>query len=378
MLNTLDVERPDSFFRGHIPALDGLRGLAIAMVMVSHFIFRELFSDEATYRTVQGGWLGVDMFFVLSGFLITGILSDSRHKATGYWSTFYRRRVLRIFPLYYFVVLLVWLTVLFWEHAPDRLQGYDSFGWFFAFAPNIAMALKGDWLYHSHVFSLNHLWSVAVEEQFYILWPLIVRLLPPRVLLLLCALLVHFSTDIRHATDMAFSSNGSWTLASYMLPYCRMDGLAAGSFLAVFFRLGWQQFVPFDRWVVRGLLIWMGLRMLDSVAYGSTQYLGTLSALTFASLLYLSLNPNPGGFVRRMCEAPFLRHLGQYSYGLYIFHEMFKYAWLHGFGDRLLESGWHPALIQTSYAVLAFGGSYVAARLSWRLIEGPFLKLKRR
>ena len=106
MLNTPDVERPDSFFRGHIPALDGLRGLAIAMVMVSHFIFRELFSDEATYRTVQGGWLGVDMFFVLSGFLITRVLWHGLQSSrTIDFSAFYARRVLRLLPAFLLVGL---------------------------------------------------------------------------------------------------------------------------------------------------------------------------------------------------------------------------------------------------------------------------------
>lgn len=371
-------ERSDYPFRGHLPALDGIRGLAIVLVMISHFLFRELFHSQTTFNLVQCGWLGVDLFFVLSGFLITGILVDSRERTEGYWSRFYRRRVLRIFPLYYFSVIFVWLTVLFVEHAPERLHGWDSFGWFFGFAPNIAMALKGNWLYHSHIFSLNHLWSVAVEEQFYILWPLIVRLLPPRMLLMLCALLVHFSTDIRHWTDTDFGGNGGWTLASYMLPYCRMDGLAAGSFLAVLLRLGWQQFIPYDRWIVRILLIWMGWRMLDAVAFGSTQYLGTLSALTFAALLYLALNPDPKALLRRFFENRFLMHLGQFSYGLYVFHELFKYTWMHWFGDRLLASGWHPVVIQTVFVLLAFGGSYVAARVSWMVLEKPFLRLKER
>lgn len=365
-------------FRGHIPALDGLRGLAIAMVMVAHFIFRPLFTDESTYRLIQGGWLGVDLFFVLSGFLITGILSDAKSRPEGYWGRFYRRRLLRIFPLYYFSVLVVWLTVVFVEQAPERLSGYDSFGWFWAFAPNIAIALKGDWLYHSHIFSLNHLWSVAVEEQFYLVWPFLVWVLPQRWLLVLCALLVHFSVDLRHWADTEFGGNGGWTLASYMLPFCRMDGLAAGGFLAVLLRLGWTRYIPYDRWMVRILLVWTGWRMLDAVAYGSTQYLGTLSALTFACLLYLALNPHPFALVRRLCETRLLRHLGKYSYGLYVFHEMFKITWEHAFGNWLLASGWPPVVIQLTYILLASAGSYGLARASWALIEGPFLRMKER
>ena len=125
----------------------------------------------------QAGWLGVDMFFVLSGFLITGILLDTRLNKN-YWSSFYKRRVLRILPLYYFVVTVTWLTVIFIEKTPERLHGYDSFAWFFTFTPNIAISLKtmalgqNAWHSHSNVFNLNHLWSLAVEEQFYLVWPL--------------------------------------------------------------------------------------------------------------------------------------------------------------------------------------------------------------
>ncbi|HAD14895.1 MAG TPA: hypothetical protein DCF33_20900, partial [Saprospirales bacterium] len=125
-------------FRGHIPALDGVRGIAILTVLLSHFLTREYFSNERTFYIVQNGWMGVDLFFVLSGFLITGILLDSREKPN-YWQKFYKNRALRILPLYYFVVLVTWLTILYVEKAPERLQGYDSFVWFFTFTPNIAM-----------------------------------------------------------------------------------------------------------------------------------------------------------------------------------------------------------------------------------------------
>lgn len=361
-------------YRGHIPALDGIRGLAILLVMLSHFFLPEFFSNHTHYRVLQLGWLGVDMFFVLSGFLITGILSDTRHKTSGYWTGFIKRRILRIFPLYYASVLIVWLTVIFIEHAPDRLQGYDSFTWFFAFAPNIAMALKDNWLYHSHVFSLNHLWSVAIEEQFYLLWPLIVWLLPQRALLALCAAIVLFSTQIRLQTDAYFGH--SWTLAAYMLPWCRMDGLAIGGFLAILFRLGWERYLPFDRWIMRITIVVAAVLLIRQAIYGSQQTIATISALGFAALLYLALNPDPKGWVRQLCEHPFLMHLGKYSYGLYVFHEMFKYAWLEGFGNWLLHGGWPLWIGQIIFIVLAGLGSYVLARISWKLIEQPFLKWK--
>jgi peptidoglycan/LPS O-acetylase OafA/YrhL len=361
-----------SFFRGKIPALDGVRGLAVLLVLLSHFLLKEFWANEKLYVLAQAGWLGVDLFFVLSGFLITGILVESRD-SPNYWSSFYKRRVLRIFPLYYFVVVVTWLTIIFIEKAPDRLSGYDSFAWFFTFTPNIAMALKNGWLYHSHVFNLNHLWSLAVEEQFYIFWPFIVRFLPMRWLAALCVGLICVSTPIR---AWSAGAQGVDSVASYVLPFTRMDGLAAGSFLAVFFRLDLQSFIPYHKWLVRLVFVWTGWEIAQIFLHGTEFRLYTLSALFFASLLYLSLNTDRNALVRRVCENAFLRDLGKYSFGLYVFHLMFEYVWLGTFGNRLLHSNLHPAVGQMIYVLLAFAGTYLLARLSWILIEKPFLKLK--
>lgn len=361
-----------NFFSGKIIALDGVRGLAVLLVLLSHFLLRDFWTDERTYFIAQAGWLGVDLFFVLSGFLITGILLDSRD-SKNYWSSFYKRRVLRIFPLYFFVVTATWLTILFIEKAPERLQGYDSFAWYFTFTPNIAMALKNNWLYHSHIFDLNHLWSLAVEEQFYIFWPLIVRFVPVRWLAALCAGLVFFSTPLR---EWVAGEQGVNSVASYVLPFTRMDGLAAGSFLAVFFRLDLQSFIPFDKWIVRIVFCWTGSEIFQIFLRGTELRLYNLSALFFASLLYLSLNADQNALIRRCCENAFLRDLGKYSYGLYVFHQMFRFVWHEGFGNRLLHSGLPLWAGQAIYILLAFAGTYLLARLSWILIEKPFLSLK--
>jgi peptidoglycan/LPS O-acetylase OafA/YrhL len=359
-------------FKGKILALDGVRGLAVLLVLLSHFLLIEFWTNEKIYVLAQAGWLGVDLFFVLSGFLITGILLDARN-SDNYWSSFYKRRVLRIFPLYFFVVTVTWLTVIFIEKTPDRLQGYDSFAWFFTFTPNIAMALKNNWLSHSNVFNLNHLWSLAVEEQFYIFWPLIVRFMPVRWLAGLCLGLVVFSTPLRF---LVAGEQGVNSVASYVLPFTRMDGLAAGSFLAVFFRLDLQSFIPFDKWIARILLCWTGWAIVQMFLHGTELRLYNLSALFFASLLYLSLNTDRNALIRRVCENAVLRDLGKYSYGLYVFHQMFIFEWENWFGKPLLHSGLHPAVGQTVYILLAFLGTYLLARLSWVLIEQPFLRLK--
>ena len=260
---------------------------------------REYFSNLRTYYIFQNGWMGVDLFFVLSGFLITGILLDSREKP-GYFSRFYKRRLLRIFPLYYFAVLVTWLTIVLIEKAPDRLQGYDSFTWFFTFTPNIAMGLKNDWLWHSEVFNLNHLWSLAVEEQFYIFWPFVVYFMPKRGLAILCLLLLAMGTGLRNMTDHVVGTE--FSVAAYTLPFCRMDGLAIGAFVAVALRLGWLQALPYKFWIARILFCWMGWEILHIFLNGTEHRLYTLSPILFAALLLLALNPNPRGITRRICE----------------------------------------------------------------------------
>ena len=364
--------RTSEFFRGKIPALDGVRGIAVVLVLFSHFTLRAFWADGPYYELAKSGWLGVDMFFVLSGFLITGILIDTRD-GSNYWSSFYKRRVLRIFPLYFFVVTVTWLTVLFIEKTPERLHGYDAFVWFFTFTPNIAMSLKNTWLSHSNIFNLNHLWSLAVEEQFYILWPFIVRWLPMRRLVLLCAALVLISTPLRFwvAGDQGVNS-----VATYVLPFTRMDGLAAGSFLAVFLRLDLHSFIPFNKWIARVTLCWTGWQIIQIFLHGNEMRLYTLSALFFASLLYLSLNTDPKALVRRICETRLLRHLGHYSYGMYVFHQMFEFQWKNAFGYYLVDSGLPPIIGQGIYSLLAFTGTYLLARLSWAFLEKPFLRLK--
>jgi peptidoglycan/LPS O-acetylase OafA/YrhL len=155
-----------------------------------------------------------------------------------------------------------------------------------------------------------------------------------------------------------------------------MDGLAIGAFVAVALRLGWLQALPYKFWIARILFCWMGWEILHIFLNGTEHRLYTLSPILFAALLLLALNPNPRGITRRICENRALQHFGKYSFGLYVFHHMFEYAWKKGFGDWLLTSDWHPVVAQTSYIVLAFVGTYLLARISWALIERPFLKLK--
>ena len=177
-----------------IPALDGLRGIAVLLVMIYHFSYAWGFSASpvvTVYARLSGvGWMGVDLFFVLSGFLITGILHDCRGR-DGYFSSFFARRSLRIFPLYYAFVLLV-LPLSVWlqtgDAAPAVAALRDRGGWYLGYAVNFMVALDGGWA--TSMPHTEHLWSLALEEQFYLVWPPLVLLLSRRALIRTSAVLV--------------------------------------------------------------------------------------------------------------------------------------------------------------------------------------------
>src|SRR5687767_2907742 len=168
---------------GFIPALDGLRGIAIILVMLHHFTYYRPNSgiDAQIASVLFFGWAGVDLFFVLSGFLITGILLDTRDSKR-YFSTFYARRTLRIFPLYYLVLLLAFVVlpkfpalhpVLLGQVGPVDLPPQWPY---WLYLTNFSIA-DGGWV-HGWV---DVAWSLAIEEQFYLVWPLMIWLCPPRL-----------------------------------------------------------------------------------------------------------------------------------------------------------------------------------------------------
>jgi peptidoglycan/LPS O-acetylase OafA/YrhL len=305
----------------HVPALDGLRGLAVLGVMGFH-----LFPGNFHGRTLQvlasarsAGAVGVDLFFALSGFLITGILYDSTAD-TGYFRKFYIRRALRIFPLYYGVlaVLLVvtpWVGIA-WRGMDWVLLGYlqntDVNGPFYEFQMGPGL-------------SLDHFWSLAVEEQFYLVWPLVVFVVRNRrQLLWICAGLSMAAPLLRfalalHGTDPDYINRST---------FCRMDTLLLGAMLALAVR-GREGVLRASRgvfWSAAGVLGvvslgWMlvgggGQARFADAAFLAVRY--SLGAVAAAALIGWSLET--GTTVRRVFEGRTLRFFGRYSYGLYVFH----------------------------------------------------------
>lgn len=362
--------------RSHLPGLDGIRGLAIALVMFSHFIVvgGNLTAGSAFSRFMRSGYLGVDLFFTLSGFLITGILLDSK-RSTNFFRVFYIRRALRIFPLYYGLLAVSWLTVVFITPSDGvELTGVDSMAWSWLYASNIGMAVKGTWLASPTWVGLGHFWSLAVEEQFYLVWPLVVFLTPVRFLRRLCVFLVL-------ASPVVFWLLPKWIgdVPTYVSTLSRLGVLAAGGLLAILWREPeqWTKWNPLLKPAVLlgGALLLLERSYLPVLSFAEPSLVLVLGA----ACVGLAASGNGPRLVQRFFESRVLRWLGKYSYGIYVYHHALKPVWIEFFWNRAIVpamgTGWGATLVYTGVATLA---SLLLAWLSWICLEGPILSFKSR
>ncbi len=367
------VARPKS---SYIPALDGIRGIAILMVMFYHFTDPTL-GGGPLLKLFKLGVSGVDLFFVLSGFLITGILFDAKSNPY-YFRNFYIRRSLRIFPLYYGVLIAV-LVVLPQFHVivdPVILQHQ---AWLWSYLSNFLVG-------GSEVTTLNrlgHFWSLAVEEQFYLVWPLMIFCCSRKAGMVLCVSCVLLSIGSRiHA--VAENTAETAHRITYSCTQCRMEALAVGAFLALAARgpTGSHSLIRCGRFLAAATALLLGLLVVNHMAarlpMGSldvTRY--SLCAWIAGVLVILAVVSPPSSRLGRLIGSRFLRFFGKYSYGLYVFHWLLLPIYKQLFpAEQLIARLGSPLAGQLSYIVLAIGMSVVAAQLSWHLFEKHFLGLK--
>jgi peptidoglycan/LPS O-acetylase OafA/YrhL len=292
----------------YFPALDGLRGLAILLVLGFHF-----FSFIPIWKS---GWIGVDLFFVLSGFLITGILLRERDRP-GFLGRFYLRRMLRILPAYYLALVLIFFLV---PAIPSEKNELDFFvrhqPWFWFYLQNWLFIFKGPG-YNNF---LNHFWSLAAEEQFYLLWPLILLALRrPSILVRLLLVLLLVLMSARVVLWLLQFPGISYT---DLFAFTRPDGLIIGSLAA----LGIWRREAFGK-TERGLILVFLLAMLFLVAIREIMHIRLpytacliypFVAAGWALVLLRSLDP--GSFISSFLQVKGLRWMGKISYGVYLFH----------------------------------------------------------
>jgi peptidoglycan/LPS O-acetylase OafA/YrhL len=370
----------------HIAALDGLRGIAILLVMFYHyFLGSEHHQPLINWLLLvpQCGWMGVDLFFVLSGFLITGILLRVKGRPH-YFRDFYMRRTLRIFPLYYGVLLLMFgggmlIPAL---NTPAFRQVADVQIWLWLYLSNVYNALTGQLAFVGDWLEANHFWSLAIEEQFYLVWPTVVLLCSRRALAWVCVVLIAGALLLRTTAALA----GANAIFLNEFTFCRIDTLVLGGLLAVA-ALGPAGLEPLRRPARIGLPISIGVVAAlfvarhglhtDDVIVSTVGY--SLLAFVFAAVLIETVSAAPGTRLRWFMTRPLLMQFGKYSYALYVFH----WGLYPLFLNRLLPQEefsrvFRSYLLGMCVRFVALSAcAFLIAWLSWHLYEKHFLKLKR-
>jgi peptidoglycan/LPS O-acetylase OafA/YrhL len=359
----------------HIPALDGVRALAILMVVVHHTLYQvpvvSLAQNLLVHVTGQG-WVGVDLFFVLSGFLITGILLDIKDPVHAL-RKFYLRRILRIVPVYVAFLLfsLFAARALGILTADESAQLHATQLWFWTYSVNLLIALHS---WSAASFPTVHLWSLAVEEQFYLIWPLAVLLMAPRTTMRAAVGCIIAAEVIR----LLFILGGAGGQANYVLLPSRMDSLAAGAFLACAFRNPalWARVLNARVKLASVCSIILVAVILYHHTIANQDPLEQLVA--FPAIVGLaSVVVSTAAAGSRFLAGSVLRFVGKISYGMYLWHlEVLRFV------SRFVPLSNHPTAgdLWFYYGILlvgTVGGTILLSLVSWHVVEQPFLRLKR-
>lgn len=356
-----------------LPALDGIRGLAILMVLAFHF-WQSMYRFPAAealrshLRFLAAGQTGVDLFFVLSGFLITGILLNA--KGTSHFlRNFYVRRALRILPLYY--LLVVGYFIADWVSG-GFARSFSQTWWYFPYLQNVGMTF-----WPGKVGEPGHFWSLGVEEHFYLLWPFLVLACRERRLPLVLLGIIAGSVGCRLAL-LPFVGGD----AIFWFSLCRMDALALGALLAVLVRRPElaSMMGRTCRWVliflVPALLVLYpltsgkGLFLMQTVKY-------LMVAIAYTSLLGVVVTPGWWSWLAHFFSNGFLRWCGKYSYAMYVFHPLLFLLITGWLRSHLPFANSHPDCYLAGEFTLLMTVVFLTGWASWHLYEKHFLKLKR-
>jgi len=350
--------------------LDGLRGIAILLVLVFHFT---PFSGPLFFlaHVFQAGWIGVDLFFVLSGYLITGILLDSVGHPH-YYRNFVVRRTLRIFPLYYACLALY--AVLSFYPGPVRWGAFLHAGgglWYLGYLGNVKDFVQNAW---PGAAILTPLWSLQVEEQFYLSFPFIVLAVKRKTLARILLGSIAAALLLRIILTVTMPGN---KVGTYVLMPCRMDALAMGGLIAIARRDAPQRLQ--SRWI-GWLTALCGLTfILVCVLYGETPWSSAMRTVGFTAIdlaftgVLVLLISRRRPILLAVCRRRFLVWLGVISYGLYLLHIPARTIAQERLAPLLKLAPRGSAVMFVCLAV-----AICTASISWLAFESQVLKLKER
>lgn len=342
------------------------------LVLLTHHAERLRVNEgfDRWMRNNPFGWPGLDIFFVLSGFLITGILVDSRGRPN-YFRNFYARRTLRVFPLYYGVLILLFFVL--------PLVGIDHWvpptgtqWWYWSYLSNW-------WIYDNWQYvpdGIGVFWSLAVEEQFYLVWPLVILLTPRhRLRAVIVTLIVGFMAVRIGAVVSGVATKG----AIYAYTITRADAILIGAWLAVYLRDTPRSAAVMARATRVALVATIGIMLVVLVQRGNLhpfdprmQIFGySLVSLLNGAVLVLAITLPKEHLLIRILESRLLVFFGVYSYAMYILHVVV----LVGLKDALSNTS--PYLPENMIVFVALPVTICLAVLSWHLYEKHFLALKR-
>lgn len=372
------LERCDvSAGAGHLPALDGVRGLAILLVMAVHFVYLGGGDPQGPLDTLivtlsQGGWAGVNLLFLLSGFLITGILFDAKGTPHAL-RNFYARRALRILPLYYGMlgVYLFLLPPLSTAENLEVARRHQAWLWLYGNNVLVLRGLCDDWLIS---------WSLAIEEHFYLAWPVVVLGCSRRAVMATCGVLVAGAFAFRVALCLGQVTPGT----IWVLDPSHLDSFGLGSWIALFLRGpgGLRPLVRPARWLGTLATILLVDVFLVQGSLSQTDYCFQILGWTplvflFGAGLVLTLDATPQSPLGVVFRSRPLRFFGRYSYGLYLFQGLFLVPYQQLFPTWSYQrqfGAYLPAILL--HAAMATLVSIVVAYASFHLFESPALRLK--
>jgi len=381
----VEASTSSPWYARRIPELDGLRGLAILLVLVVHCIDETKFLGG--YRWLSYlvaadslSWSGVDLFFVLSGFLIGGILLDARGSAN-YFKAFYARRAFRILPLYAVLVSTFYLC-----YFAEQMEWIPASQWLFG--PNVPWYAYATFTQNFHWAAggpdrsnwLTPTWSLAVEEQFYLILPAVIWFFSGRRLLYLLGSVIVGAPFLRLFLDLSFPSG---KVASFCLMPCRADALLLGVAAAMLVRhkTAWESLKSHPRsllsaWIVllAGLCAFIFFKQTDHVGFFMTTLGFSWLALFYLGLLLLALI-HTSAWLGKILRNSWLKALGTISYGVYLIHKpvlglIFAFFRIE---SPLAQTSAGRLLVLSALAI-----TMAVAYGSWAVFERPLLKIGHR